>query len=208
MPQYGCSNLQQGGGLIGHVRWPGRLSRPCGGRGLRPKVLFDQHSGRFFIVVLEGSSPALSVVHIAVSTTSAPSNTTTDWTKLSGSAVTSIPSCGPCLTWFDYPGIGADSNSLFVTGNLFDAGSSFRGVKIRVFDKSAVTGLLAGIHSFVDINVDDAATGFGTFTIQPAHVFGATDNGNFRELYRIVTSALDGLFLGDDCAYRLLNFLT
>ncbi len=148
-----------------------------------PKVLFDQHSGRFFIVGLQGSSPALSVLHIAVSTTSTPSNTTTDWTKLSGSAVTSIPSCGPCSTWFDYPGIGADSDSLFVTGNLFDAGSSFRGVKIRVFDKSAVTGLLAGIHSFVDINVDDAATGFGT-SIQPAHVFGATDNGNFYLINR------------------------
>ncbi len=154
------------------------------GAGFDPKVLFDQHSGRFFIVVLEGSSPALSVVHIAVSTTATPSNTTTDWTKLSGTAVTSIASCGPCSTWFDYPGIGADSDSLFITGNLFDAGSTFRGVKIRVFDKSAATGLLAGVYSFVDIDVDDAATGFGTFTIQPAHVFGATDNGNFYLINR------------------------
>jgi hypothetical protein len=143
-----------------------------------PKVLFDQHSGRFFIVVLEGRTPnpgGLSNVHIAVSTTSTPSNTGAAWTKLSGSALTNI---GGFNTWFDYPSIGADASSLVVTGNMFDAGGVFSGVKIRVFDKSAVTGLLAGVYSFVDINVDAAVTP-GIFTVQPAHVYGATDSGNF-----------------------------
>ncbi|MBI3910006.1 MAG: hypothetical protein HY320_03625 [Armatimonadetes bacterium] len=138
-----------------------------------PKVLFDQHSGRFFIVALEGTTPsglsAMSNVHIAVSSSSTPGNLTTDWTTLSGSALTTI---GAFATWFDYPGIGADDDSLFVTGNLFDAGGSFRGVKIRVFDKSA---LLAGSYTFVDLDYD---TSFGS-TIQPAHVYGTTDSGNF-----------------------------
>lgn len=152
-----------------------------------PKVLFDQHSGRFFIVVLEGrhASPnpsPLSNVHLAVSTSSTPSNLTTDWTKLSGSALTTI---GGIDTWFDYPGIGADSDSLFVTGNMFDDSGFFRGVKIRVFDKAM---LLAGSYTFVDINVDAAVTS-GAFTVQPAHVYGATDSGHFYLINRFGSTA-------------------
>jgi hypothetical protein len=145
-----------------------------------PKVLYDQHSGRFFMVILEGSTPnpgGTSNVHIAVSSSGTPGNLTTDWTKLSASALTLI---GAINTWFDYPGIGADSDSLFVTGNMFDSGGFFRGAKIRVFDKAA---LLAGAYTFTDINVDTAVT--SCFTVQPAHVYGTTDNGAFYLINRI-----------------------
>lgn len=143
-----------------------------------PKVLFDQHSGRFFAVVLEGSTPGFggtSNVHIAISTTSAPSNLTTHWIKLSGSALTTI---GGFDTFFDYPSIGADDDSLFVTGNLFDAGDVFRGTKIRVFDKQDV---LAGFYTFADIDTG----GSSGSTIQPAHVYGTTDSGDFYFVNRI-----------------------
>jgi cysteine-rich repeat protein len=143
-----------------------------------PKVLFDQHSGRFFIVVLEGNTPdpgGTSNVHIAVSTSSAPSNLTTDWTKTSGSALTTV---GITETWFDYPSIGADDDSLFVTGNLFDENDSFQGTKIRVFDKQ---DLLAGSYTFTDI---DTTASSGS-TIQPAHVYGTTDSGDFYLVNRI-----------------------
>jgi hypothetical protein len=145
-----------------------------------PKILYDQHSGRFFIVILQGNTPnpgGTSNVRIAVSSSGTPNNLTGDWTKLSGSALTSI---GGFNTWFDYPNIGADSDSLFVTGNLFDSGGSFHGAKIRVFNKAA---LLAGSYSFVDINVDHAVT--PCFTVQPAHVYGSTDNGRFYLINRI-----------------------
>ncbi len=208
-----------------------------------PKIVFDQHSGRFFIVALQGSMPngictapsiceapninvgfacttnadcnfvggdgdcnlndrcqtnaqcdvvggdgvcdltmgGTSNVHIAVSTGNAPSNLTTDWTKLSGSALTSFSGIN---TWFDYPGIGTDSDSLFITGNMFDTFGTFQGTKIRVFDKSGVTGLLASVYSFVDIDVDADFTP-GIFTVQPAHVYGTTNSGDFYLVNRI-----------------------
>ncbi|MFH0983554.1 MAG: thrombospondin type 3 repeat-containing protein [Planctomycetota bacterium] len=158
-----------------------------------PKVLYDQHSGRFFIVALERNAvappvPATSLIHIAVSTNSTPGNLTNNWTFLSGSGLQNlIANVGPppviVATWADYPGIGADASTLFVTTNQFDANRNFIGSNIRVFDKSVATGLLAGIYSFVDINYSGAVTQ-GVSTIQPAHVYGVTDNGGFYLISR------------------------
>src|SRR5262245_4162208 len=149
-----------------------------------PKVLFDQHSGRFVIVILRGktSNPTgLSNLHIAVSTTRAPSNLTTDWTNLAGSALTSL---GGIETWFDDPSIGADRDSLVVTGNLFDSSGTYQGVKIRVFTKAS---LLAGSYTFLDLDMPDPDRSM--FTVQPAHVYGeATDSGNFYLINRVGTT--------------------
>jgi hypothetical protein len=150
-----------------------------------PKVLYDQHSGRFFIVILAGRTPnpaGTNNVWICVSSSSTPGNLTTDWAKLSGSALTLI---GAFNTWFDYPSIGADSGSLFVTGNLFDSGGTNRGTKIRVFNKAS---LLAGSYAFTDLDYDASVT-LGIGTIQPAHVFGSTDNGNFYLVNRYGSTA-------------------
>jgi hypothetical protein len=152
--------------------------------GFDPKVLFDQHSGRFFIVILNGKTPnpaGTSDVHIAVSSNSTPNNLTTDWTKLVGSALTNI---GGTETWFDYPGIGADSDSLFITGNMFSTTTSI-GIKIRVFDKAALIG---GTYTYVDIDVDSGVTP-GVFTAQPAHTYGTTDSGNFYLINRYGSTA-------------------
>jgi len=146
-----------------------------------PKVLYDQHSGRFFIVALEGKSntPGLSAIHIAISADGTPDDLTSDWTFLSGSAVTTIAGTS---TWADYPGIGADASALFVTANLFSfsAPVAFGGIKIRVFDKA---DLLAGIYAYSDLDYDAGA--IAVTTTQPAHVFGATGNGAFYLVSRI-----------------------
>ena len=39
-------------------------------------------------------------------------------------------------------------------------------------------------YAFVDLDMDDAVTP-GVFTVQPAHVYGSTDNGNFYLINRI-----------------------
>ncbi|MCH7960234.1 MAG: hypothetical protein IID08_08885 [Candidatus Hydrogenedentes bacterium] len=138
-----------------------------------PKIIFDQDSGRFFVVMLDGKSPAISTVHVLVSTNSTPNSiSAVDWTPFKATAVTDF---GGTSTWFDYPGIGADSTRLVVTGNMFDVGGTFRGAKIRVFDKAA---LLVGMNNFADFNIDKTVTS-GASTLQPAHVYGTTDSGNF-----------------------------
>ncbi|MCX7019539.1 MAG: hypothetical protein NTY46_11240 [Candidatus Sumerlaeota bacterium] len=145
-----------------------------------PKIIYDQHSDRFFICTISGRTPdpgGTSNLEITVSTSGTPGNLTTDWTKMSGSTLTAI---GSYNCWYDYPGIGADNDSLFLTGNLFDSSGTNRGTKIRVFNKAS---LLAGSYSFVDLNYDiTALTGIGT--IQPAHVYGTTDNGSFYLINR------------------------
>jgi cysteine-rich repeat protein len=143
-----------------------------------PKVLYDQHAGRFFMVALQGSSSALSNIHIAVSDDGTPDNLTTDWTFLSGSAVSII---GGVATWADYPSIGADSGSLFITTNQFDDADFSIGLKIRVFDKAA---LLGGTYTFNDVDFESTLASPAT-TTQPAHVYGVTDSGGFYLISRI-----------------------
>ncbi|UCG34487.1 MAG: thrombospondin type 3 repeat-containing protein [Phycisphaerales bacterium] len=145
-----------------------------------PKVLYDQHSGHFFIVCLEGNTPAGNLIHIAASTGSTPNSLgAADWTFSVGSGVQVI---GGTPTWADYPGIGADANALFVTTNQFTgAPVAFRGANIRVFNKAQ---LIAGFYTFVDITYDALVT-WGVATIQPAHVYGATDNGGMYLINRI-----------------------
>lgn len=146
--------------------------------GFDPKVIFDQHSGRFFVVILDGRTPTVrSNVHIATSTTATPSSLNfIEWTTEVGSALTTI---GVTDTWFDYPSIGADQTRLVVTGNMFTLGGGFRGTKIRVYLKSSLTDDRSPPGStFNDINIDTLVTQ-GAGSIQPAHVFGSTLNGDF-----------------------------
>ena len=186
------------------------LGTMFGGSHFDPKVIFDQHSGRFFIVALDmtwnrtcaisgnpctsnancplpgdscqpvcgGATLVNSRIDVAVSSSGTPNNLTTNWTILSGTGLMTI---GPWLTWADYPAIGADNDSLFITTNQFDGiGCGFRGSNIRVFDKSM---LLGGTYAFNDITYDASVTS-GIFTIQPAHVYGTTDNGGFYLIAR------------------------
>lgn len=151
-----------------------------------PKVIFDQLSSRFFIVVAEGSDPTpvtgLSNVHVAVSTSATPANTSSDWTFFNADAKTSV---GGFNTWLDYPSVGADSTRFVVTGNLFDSGDLGRGTKIRVYDKAALT---SGTQTFTDFNIDSSVTA-GIGTVQPAHVFGSTLNGDFYLINRFGSTA-------------------
>ncbi len=170
--------------------------------GFDPKVIFDQHSGRFFAMTIDGNVPnsggsgGENFIHVAVSTSSSPSDTTVggggDWFSVAASSLTNFvgdgAGPGPGMvyeTWYDYPGIGADSTRLVITGNMFDASGFFYGVKVRTYDKAALIG---GSNTFTDIDVDDFVTS-GVFTVQPAHTFGSTDNGNFYLINRMNSTA-------------------
>ncbi|GJM09336.1 MAG: hypothetical protein DHS20C11_16120 [Lysobacteraceae bacterium] len=150
--------------------------------GFDPKVIFDQHSGRFFVVIIDGRTPGgagRNNVHIATSKSATPGSlTTTDWSVETADTRTTFTGGD---AWFDYPGIGADATRLVITGNMFTAGGTFVGTKIRVFLKSSLTddGVPAGA-TFNDIDID-GTTGF---TVQPAHVYGSTLNGDFYLISR------------------------
>ncbi|MCH8152828.1 MAG: hypothetical protein IH830_10715 [Planctomycetes bacterium] len=152
-----------------------------------PKILYDQHSNRFFVVALQGTTPnpgGTNNIHIAVSSSGAPNNLTTEWTFSVGTGLTTV---GGFNTWSDYPGIGADNLALFVTFNLFDASvpnNLFRGIKIRVFNKTQV--MAGNNNAFTDINLAASMT---ASTAQPAHVYGSTANGGFYLISRVGQAA-------------------
>jgi hypothetical protein len=163
------------------VASPVLLSTIFGATCFDPRVLYDDHSGRFFIACLEGTTTSNSKIHIAVSSSATPNNLTSNWTVMVGSALTTI---GGHNTWADFTGLGADDDSIVVTTNLFDNSSNFWGVKIRVFNKAS---LLTGQYTFVDININVNTT--PVFSLEPVYVYGATDSGGFYLVARASASS-------------------
>ena len=92
-----------------------------------PKVIYDQHSMRFFVVILDGKTPGVggrSNVHICTSKSSTPGTLTgADWTVETASALTTF---GPDDTWFDYPSPGYPFNRTH-PGLQFSRGGSLEG---------------------------------------------------------------------------------
>ncbi|MDO8739577.1 MAG: fibronectin type III domain-containing protein [Candidatus Deferrimicrobium sp.] len=134
-----------------------------------PKVLFDQHSGRFVAMTLDGQPPEKSWVLLARSNSSDPGQGWSQW---------AIPADNNL--WADYPGLGVDANNIYLTTNMFDNGSlqdptpSFHFIKVWVVPKA---GLVAG-QDPQNVTAMENPFNFtgpldgGPFSFQPSHVFG------------------------------------
>ncbi|MFQ5429259.1 MAG: hypothetical protein ACE5E1_03015, partial [Phycisphaerae bacterium] len=122
-----------------------------------PRVLYDQHSGRWVVIVSDFSSR----IYLAVSTTNDP---TGSWFKTN--VVVSTGSDSGCFP--DYPTLGVDQNGIYVSS--FMAGC---GMSIFAFDKAP---LIAGSPSLGTVT---AFRGFGfEGAIQPVHTYG-TPSGEY-----------------------------
>lgn len=130
-----------------------------------PKVIYDQHSGRFIAVTMGGSSSPGSWLMIAVSNTSDPTGT---WYKR---AIAADKDGGVQLfnNWADYPGFGVDANYVYVTANMFNNTNTYQYGKVWVIPK---TQLLSG-NASITVTEFRNPPGSG-FTMQPAYVFGSS----------------------------------
>jgi hypothetical protein len=137
-----------------------------------PKVIYDQHAGRFLVVTLErqGNSPGSptnsSRILLAVSDDSDPNGT---WYF---AAFDSMINLGGTDTWGDYPGFAVDEEAVYITLNMFTFAASpiFVSSLVWIVDKSPFYS--NGTPAF---GVYDPGTlsGVGAVnTPQPAHVFG------------------------------------
>lgn len=145
--------------------------------GFDPKVIFDQHEGRFVIVFLQQWDPAAgdpseeSRILIAISKTSDPN---AGWWMHTIDAKLNIAGTD---RWADYPGLAVDDHALYLTSNMFSfvsGGSAFGGSRLWIVDKAA-----AYAGSPIAFTVHDAyaaTSGSGSIptTTQPAHMFGAS----------------------------------
>jgi hypothetical protein len=111
-----------------------------------PKCFYDHESERFFVVALEVYSPTQAWITFAISDDSDPNGV---WYKYRTDARVNV---GGTVYWVDYPGLGFDSDGIYVNGNLFrlsGGGGGFGGVLYRSIDKSSI--LSGGTAQYTDI---------------------------------------------------------
>jgi len=132
-----------------------------------PKVIYDQHSGRFIIVTLgyDSTTANSSWLMIAVSATSDPTGTWYKW------AIDADKDGGvqTYSNWADFPGLGVDADYVYVTANMFNTAGTYQYSKVWVIPKPQ---LLNGSSS-ITVTEFPNPSGSGA-TMQPAHVFGSS----------------------------------
>ena len=137
-----------------------------------PKLLFDQYINRFWLIAVSrnpnpsgASGTRRSRIWVAVSSTEDAND---PWSvfftdaRMDGSENTD--------NWCDYPQVGIDVAHIYFTCNMFQFGGGFEYSKIRIMTKSQfTTGNCCTWYDFWDmVDVFNAS-----FTIQPAHLYGA-----------------------------------
>jgi hypothetical protein len=155
-----------------------------------PKVAYDVLRNRFIMLWdFEDESPNVSAYYVAVSKTSDPTN---GWYIYSFDMT--LDGGTPTNNWSDFPGLGFDDNSLYMTGNMYnfptDSGS-FHYVKTRVVDKNAMYN---GDPVFY-VDILNTPGGGSHFTMKPAFSLSSTSTeylyvtpsggGNTFQVYRI-----------------------
>ena len=128
------------------------------------KVLYDPSSDRFFALTLGGGNSPSSWIMVAVSSTSDPTGAWNKW-AIDADLDNNVQSNN---NWADFPGVGLDSNNLYVCANMFNNSNVFQYVKIWVVPKPQ---LLAG--SAVPTRFEILAPPGSSFSMQPAYTFGA-----------------------------------
>jgi hypothetical protein len=130
-----------------------------------PKILYDQHSGRFVAVTLGGTSAPGSWVMIAVSS-SDPTGTWSKW-AIDADKDNNVQQFNNSA---DFPGLGVDAFNVYITANMFSGANVGQYSKVWVIPK---TQLLAGSNPITWFEFRNFQ-GFD-FTMQPAHTFGTPD---------------------------------
>ncbi len=127
-----------------------------------PKVVYDPYNGRWIVAAVNDALTATSSILYGISDTSDPQGT---W------HLYSLDADATDLTWADFPTIGFNKNAVAIGLNMFANApvSSYVQGKLLVLDYSALRANVGAGNPFA-INVP------GSFTIQPAITYSATEN--------------------------------
>ena len=137
-----------------------------------PKVVYDQQSGRFVMLALQidwglGKSYYL----LAVSSDSADPGGSFYLYSLDAST----DGVNPTSNYADFPGLGLDSLSIYITSNQYDFSTDdFQYAKLRVVNKSLLySGTSANYTDFWGMrNADNSLV----FTLKPALIIGSSQS--------------------------------
>jgi hypothetical protein len=139
-----------------------------------PRALYDPASGRFFVIMQEATTANQSFLNLAVSKNSNPTTSgTADWYfyRLNNTEVVGATNYGA-----DYPGLGIDSQAVYVTYNMYSLPFStgvFKNCQIITLKKADI---IVGTGTFSLIYTPDGSS--SAFTLQPATVMGTVKPGN------------------------------
>lgn len=128
-----------------------------------PRIVYDQATGHFLLSALEQSSRSkTSILDIAVSADSTPSNDPATWHTYRFNVTQTLSR--KSAAWMDFDGLGFDGTAVYVTGNMFSFNTgTFQDVKLVTFDKAAMeSGAPVTAASNTKIIAD------GSFSYQPA----------------------------------------
>jgi len=137
-----------------------------------PKIIYDNISNRWVIFALANNKPTYtkSSYLISVSQTSDPTGLWSyfnlDATKDNGNATND---------WADFPGLGYDARSIYITSNQFTRQIQFDYSKIRVINKSDLYNNSSN-PSFVDFVKLKDANGLFVKDIKPSLQFGSSSS--------------------------------
>lgn len=128
-----------------------------------PRCAYDHFSGRFIVMVLETYGTTEAWIDIAISDDSDPNGI---WYKYRTDAVLNV---NGVTVWWDFPGLGFDQNSIYITSNLFGlSASGGYGGAVRIFDKAPLLTGQTAVYSTLASTV---------YTTQPAvHVTQPANN--------------------------------
>jgi hypothetical protein len=134
-----------------------------------PKVVYDQHSGRWVILAV-AYDPGTQRSWYLLST-SFSSDPTGNWCLWSLNAT--LDGSNPTTNWADYPGLGVDNQAIYITSNQFSFSGFYQYTKLRILGKSQLYSNTCGGVSWWDFWNLQYAGGGTAFTVHPAHTFGA-----------------------------------
>jgi len=124
-----------------------------------PRVLYDQYSGRWIVIVTDFSNE----IFLAVSTTS---SATGGYFKTSFIVSAGVDaSCSP-----DYPTLGVDANGIYTAAYMFGGGSCNNGMSLFAIEKApliAGSPSLGVVTAFRNLPYEQA--------VQPVHTYGTPD---------------------------------
>lgn len=122
-----------------------------------PKIFFEPHSERWFLIAPSSSDVATSAVMIAVSATDDPLG---EWNMYQ------IDSDPANTSWFDFPSVGYNKRWLVISGNMF--GGNFY-TAVFALDKMAM------VNGAEEVSYSRIST-YQAFTLVPADVYDDVDD--------------------------------
>jgi hypothetical protein len=133
-----------------------------------PKVVYDQFDARWVMgAVAMTNTQDQSWYLLATSKTSDP---TGEWCRWSLDAT--VNGSTPADNWADYPGLGLDSNAIYISSNQFSVAGSFQYTKLRILGKTQLYNNTCGSVTWWDFWNLTNPDGSLAFSVKPAHTYG------------------------------------